>query len=166
MESPATLAIWPLLALITVLLAGLVLQRGLLWLQAVLSALLVLAGCILMLAYQDYRWAADVRLALPEGSLIVRQERAAIPQHPWTRLFTPVIAITAVSNVQTGMEADSGPLLELELLYFEIHTGRHADSRMVLLNCARQDLVSRQNDGLVIETLPAGDPLLRLLCHP
>lgn len=166
MDSTAHLAIWPLLALASVLAGGLLLRRRLLWWQAGLCSLLVLAACTAILARQDYRWAAGVRQALPENSLLVQQQRGTLPQRPWTRLQAPVIAITAASGVQTGMETGNGPLLELELLHFEIHAGHRASSRHVLLDCARQDLVVRQPDGLMIETLPAGDPLLRLLCHP
>lgn len=63
------------------------------------------------------------------------------------------------------MEANGNQLLEFELQDFDLHNGLQPVSRQVMLNCERQDMVLRLSDGILIETLPSGDPLLRILCQ-
>lgn len=166
MQTTLTLALWPTLAAIAVLLVGLLLRKRLMLLPALLAAALVLAGFTAVATYRDYSWAASVHRMLPAGSLVINQRQASLPFQPWTRLHAPVVAISVISQSNVTMEANGKQLLELELQDFELHTGLQPVSRQLMLHCERQDLVSRQDDGILIETLPAGDPLLRLLCQP
>ena len=64
------------------------------------------------------------------------------------------------------MSSNGKRLLELELQDFDLHNGMQPVIRQLVLNCERQDLVSRLGDGILIETLPDAAPLLQLLCQP
>lgn len=153
----------PGLTLCTLLLYGLLIRKRWLWLRAALAGLLVLAVHVSVLAYQDHSWAATVRQQLPADAIIVSETRAPVAQHPWTLLSPPVSALVVVSDVNTTMVTDGELLLEFERLDFSL--GQNQPNRQTaMLNCTRQDLVSQLDGSILIESLPAGDPLLRLLC--
>ena len=166
MQTIPALVLWPALAAIFVLLAGLLLLRRLIPLHALLTAALVLAGISTVMAYRDYSWAASVHKTLANDSLVIRQQQASLPYHPWTRVHAPVTAISVISQSVVTMETNGKRLLELELQDFDLHNGMQPVIRQLVLNCERQDLVSRLGDGILIETLPDADPLLQLLCQP
>lgn len=166
MQTTHTLVLWPALAAIFVLLTGLLLRKRLLLLHALLSAILALTAAVATQVYQDYSWASAVLLPLAASSQVIQEHQETLPQRPWTRLYRPVTSIRVVSRSNVTMEANGQRLLELELQDFTLGNGLQPVTRQAMLNCERQDLVSRLDDGLFIETLSAADPLLRLFCQP
>ncbi len=165
MHAPTLLIALPVLAAIVLLLSALLHRRSL-RLRILLAGVLVLAGGAASLAYQDYHWATGVRDGLPASALIVSQTQETLPLHPWTLLWPPVTRITAIDNAGTAMEANGSLLLEFDLFEFRQNGEARDGAQRLMLNCTSQDLVSHLGDSILIETLPAGDPLLRLLCHP
>lgn len=165
MQTMLTLALWPSLTAGCVLLGGLLLHKRLMLLSACLSALLVFSGIAGIMAYRDYSWSTAVYNALPAGSQVIWQQHAVLAGHPWTRLYAPVTAVRTINQSNVTMEANGNQLLEFELQDFDLHNGLQPVSRQVMLNCERQDMVLRLSDGILIETLPSGDPLLRILCQ-
>lgn len=163
MQNPVQLIALPILAACVVLCAGWLLRKRWWWL-ALLTALLVLSGHIATLAYQDHAWASSVRQQLPADALIIEEVRAPVAQHVWTHFKPPVSLIRVASNISTSMVSDGEILLEFNQIDLRLGQTAQPAEKTAMLNCTSQDLVSRQEDSILIDSLPAGDPLLRLLC--
>ena len=164
MHNPILLIALPVLIACAVLFAGRLLRKRWWWLRALLASLLVMAAHIAILAYQDYSWASSVRQQLPADALIIREVRAPVAQHFWTQLNPPVSLISVVSNINTTMISDGEVLLEFDRLDLMLGQTAQPAAKTTMLNCTSQDLVSQLDGSILIESLPAGDSLLRLLC--
>ena len=165
MNTLILLIILPLLSSFALLLSGFLLLKELMPLRAIVGGLLVLAGGAGMLAQHDYTWAAAILKELPADAVIVQEMRSSLVQHPWTLLAPPVTHLAAIHNVRETLELDGAVWLEFDLLRFAFDRGNLPDMQTVMLNCTSFDRVTRQANGILIESLPEADPILQLLCE-
>ncbi|GAB2738725.1 hypothetical protein GCM10027019_18410 [Melaminivora jejuensis] len=100
------------------------------------------AGMLGYLAYYDYDWYAFKRSQLPEGTVVIHEERGRSLLKPWSYLHPAVNSFVALDGKHSTRLQDRQRLVE----YFEYHFHKdpleRLETQAYVLNCETQERVA------------------------
>lgn len=134
------------------------------WLIPVFASI----GMMGYLAYYDYGWYEFKRSQLPEGSVVIQEQRQTSFLKPWRYAFPAVSSFTVVEGKYSVSEQNRQRLVEYLEYTFRSDPIEGLDTRRFVLNCNTLERVAFDREkGQIsgpVEKITEAHPVYRQAC--
>lgn len=126
-------------------------------------------GMMGYLAFYDYTWYDFKKSQLPEGAVVIREERDSAFFRPWSYVYPSVSRFTVFDGEYGSSVSNNERLVEYIEYSFRKDPIEGLDTQSYVLNCTRMERVAfdrekRQISGAV-ETIADTNPVYQKACR-